>query len=109
MEKQKIDKKEQTQALTDAFENFTNRSLENYGLCLSHYLGITALIWDAMLSMNKLGLHFISDIWRDLLFENIWEVVFFFISKRYSNKVNNKSWKPNDSKNQQNNHLPGQN
>ena len=62
MEKQKIDKKEQTHALTDVYENFTNRSLENYGLCLSHYLGITVLIWDAMLSMNKLGLHFISDI-----------------------------------------------
>ena len=35
--------------LADVFETFRNNSLNNYGLCPSHYLSVPSLNWDAML------------------------------------------------------------
>ena len=40
--------------LADVFENFSNSSLQNYGL--SHYLSIPGLRQDAMLKMTKIKL-----------------------------------------------------
>ena len=40
--------------LADVFEKIRNDSLENCGLCPSHYLIAPGLIWDAMLKIEKL-------------------------------------------------------
>ena len=42
--------------LADVFEKCRNNSLNNYGLCPSHYLSAPALSWDAMLNMTKVVL-----------------------------------------------------
>ena len=42
--------------LADVFEKCRNNSLNNYGLCPSHYLSAPALSWDAMLNMAKVVL-----------------------------------------------------
>ena len=47
--------------LTDAFEEFRNNSLRNYGLCTSHYLIVPGLNWDAMLKIKKIGHELIPD------------------------------------------------
>ena len=47
--------------LADVFEKFRNRCLEDCGLCPSHYFIAAALSSDAMLSMTKVRLDFISD------------------------------------------------
>ena len=41
--------------LVDVFKKFSNNTLENYGLCPSHYLSAPALSWDAMLHMTKMN------------------------------------------------------
>ena len=53
--------------LADVFEKFRNRCLEDCGLCPSHYLIAAALSSDAMLSMTKVRLDFISD--NDMYFK----------------------------------------
>ena len=40
--------------LADVFEKIRNDSLENCGLCPSHYLIAPGLSWDAMLKIEKL-------------------------------------------------------
>ena len=39
--------------LADVFEKFKNSSVQNYGLCPSHYLNLTTFSWDVMLDMTK--------------------------------------------------------
>ena len=46
--------------LSDVFENFKNRCLENCGLCPSHYLSAQALSWDVIFNM--------TEIWARYLF-----------------------------------------
>ena len=55
--------------LADAFEQFRNNSLKNYGLRPSHYLRTPALSWDGMLNMTKVELELISDANMYILFE----------------------------------------
>ena len=47
--------------LADVFGKFRNNSLNNYGLCPSHYLSAPALNWDAMFDMTKVKLKLIPD------------------------------------------------
>ena len=61
-----------------------NRCLESYGLCSSHYLSTPALSWDAMLSMTKVEVDFISDVDKYLVFEKRLRGGVSYISKRYS-------------------------
>ena len=42
--------------LADVFEEFKNKSIKNYRLCLSHYLSVPALSWKAMFNMTKVEL-----------------------------------------------------
>ena len=75
--------------LADVLEKFRDWCLEDYGLCPSRYLSAPALSWDAMLSMTKVKLDFISNV--ELYFflkKKEWKVV-FLIFLRY-NKANNK-------------------
>ena len=39
--------------LANVFEKLRNISLKHYGLCLSHYLRVRVLGWDATLNMTK--------------------------------------------------------
>ena len=55
--------------LADVFENFRNNSLNNHGLCPSHYWTALALSWDAMLNMTKIKLELISDSDMYIFFE----------------------------------------
>ena len=67
--------------LADVFDNFSNNSFKNYGLCPSHYFSAPVLSWNAMLNMTKVELNGeVSDI-----------------SNRYS-KANNKYLKSCDPK-----------
>ena len=43
--------------LADVFEKFRNNSLNNYGLCPSHYWSTPSLTWDTMLKKMKLNLN----------------------------------------------------
>ena len=43
--------------LADVFEKFRNNSINNYGLCPSHYLSAPALTWDLILSMTKVKIN----------------------------------------------------
>ena len=78
--------------LADVFEKFRNRCLENFGLCPSHYLNATALSWGAMLSMTKVELDLISDIFEKGIRGGV-----SYISKRYS-KGNNENLTSSDPK-----------
>ena len=55
--------------LADIFGKFRNSNLNNYGLCLSHYLSPPNFSWDVMLNMTKVELEFISDAGMYLFFE----------------------------------------
>ena len=49
--------------LTDVFEKFRNNSLNNYGLCPSHYLSAPDLSCDAMVKMRNIySIEFIPDL-----------------------------------------------
>ena len=50
-----------TLLLAAVFEKFRKNSLENYGICLSHFFSASSLSWDAMLKMTKIELELISD------------------------------------------------
>ena len=39
--------------LADMFQKYRNYSVNNYGLCPSHYLRAPDLSWNAMLDMKK--------------------------------------------------------
>ena len=45
--------------LDDVLEKFWNNSLNNCGLCPSHYLSAPGLRWDVMLKMTKIELELI--------------------------------------------------
>ena len=87
--------------LTDVFEKFRNRCLENYGLCLSHYLSAPTLSWDTMLSVNLFELDLISNIDMYLFFEKGLRSSVSYISKRYK-KANSKYLRSYFLKNQRN-------
>ena len=55
--------------LADAFEKFRNNSVNNNGLCPSHYLSAPAISWDAMLNMIKVKLELIPDANMYIFFE----------------------------------------
>ena len=75
--------------LADVFEKFRNNTIENYGLCPSHYLSAPTLSWDAMLNMTKVKLELIlgPDIY--IFTEKSMGGGVSYISNRYS-KANNK-------------------
>ena len=55
--------------LADAFEQFRNNSLKNYGLRPSHYLSTPTLSWDGMLNMPKVELELTSGANMYIFFE----------------------------------------
>ena len=73
--------------LADVLKKFRCRCVENHGLY--HYLSAPALSWEAMLSLTKVHLNFISVVDMPLSFEKDMRGGVSYISKRYS-KVNNK-------------------
>ena len=81
--------------LADIFEKFRNINLKNYGLCLSHYLSVQAVSWDAILNMIRDDLELNSDADMYLLFEKGMRGGVSYISKGYS-KANNKNLKYHD-------------
>ena len=89
--------------LEDGFEKFRNNFLKNYGLCLSHYLSVPALTWDAMLNMTKVKLELISDPGMYIFSEKGIRGGGSHISNRYS-KANNKYLKSYDPK-QESKHI----
>ena len=56
--------------LVHAFEKSRNNSLQNCGLCPSHYLSAPALSWNAMLNVTKVELELISDAEMYIFFDN---------------------------------------
>ena len=89
--------------LADVFEKCRNNSLNNYGLCPSHYLSAPALSWDAMLNMAKIKLEIISDPDMYIFFEKGMRGGVSYISNRYS-KASNKCLKSYDPK-QESKHI----
>ena len=83
--------------LADVFEEFRNNSLNNYELCLSHYLTAPSLSWHTMLKMTKVVLELIPDLDMYILFEKGTRRGISYVSNRYS-KANNKYLKSNDPK-----------
>ena len=45
--------------LADVFEKFKHGSLNNHGLCPSHYFSARALTWEAILNRTKVEFEFI--------------------------------------------------
>ena len=74
--------------LADVFEKFRTDTLENYGLCPSHYLSTPSLSWDVMLKMTKIDLELIPDPDIYIFFEKVRRGRISYISSRYS-KANN--------------------
>ena len=58
--------------LADMFENFKNSRLKSYGLCLSDYLDVPDLSWDALITMLKLETEIISYAYIYLFSEKYW-------------------------------------
>ena len=85
--------------LADAFQKFRNNSLQNYGLCPSHYLSAPSLSWDAMFKMTKTELELIPDPEMYIFFEKGTRYGISYISNRYS-KANKKYDLMNQIKNQ---------
>ena len=83
--------------LADLFQKFRYNSINNYGLCPSHYLSGPGLTWDAMLKMTKIKLELISDPDRYIFFEKGTRGGIPYISGGYS-KPNNKYLKSYDPK-----------
>ena len=81
--------------MSRCFEKFRNNSLQNYGLCPSHYLSASALSWDAMFNMTKAELKLIPDPNMYIFFEKGTRGGVSYISNRYS-KDNNKYLKSYD-------------
>ena len=73
--------------LADVLKKFRCRCVENYGLY--HDVSAPALSGEAMLSLTKGHLNFISIVDMPLFFEKDMRGGFSYISKRYS-KANNK-------------------
>ena len=83
--------------LADVFEKFRNNSLKNYGLCTSDYLSASALSWNGMLNMTKVGLELFPDPDMYILFEKGTRAGVSYISNSYC-KANNKYLKSSDRK-----------
>ena len=80
--------------LADVFEKIRNDSLENCGLCPSHYLIAPGLSWDAMLKIEKLkkkkkAWTYFRPWHKRIFFEEATRGGISYISSRYS-KANNK-------------------
>ena len=75
--------------LTDVFEKFRNKSLNNCRLCPSHYLSAPSLSWDAILNMTNVELKLITDSDMYVFFEKDIRHGVSYISNRYS-ACNNK-------------------
>ena len=74
--------------LADVLEKFTkNNSLNNYGLCPSHYLSAPTLSWDAMLNMTKMELELIPDPGMYIFFEKGTRGGVSDIYNRYSQSI----------------------
>ena len=80
-----------------------NYSLNNCGLCPSHYLSAAASSWDAMLNMTKVELELISDPDMYISFEKGMRDGVSYVCNRYS-KANNKYLKSYDPK-QESKHI----
>ena len=87
----------------DVFEKFRNNSLQNYGLCPSHFLSAPALSWNAVLNMTKVELVLIPDPDMYIFIEKGTRGGVSGISNRYS-KANNKYLKSYQSK-QESKHI----
>ena len=74
--------------LANVLEKFRSNSLNNHGLCRSHYLSVPALRWDAMLNMTKVELELISDPDMHWFFGKSMRGGVSYISKRHR-KTNN--------------------
>ena len=83
--------------LADDFEKFRNNSLKNYGLCLSNYLSVPALSWDALFNITEVELALIPDPHMFIFFEIGMRVQVSYNSNRYS-KASNKCLKSYDPK-----------
>ena len=75
--------------LADMLKKIRNNSLNNYGLCPSHYLSTPALSWDAMLNMTKVELELNTDPDVYIFFEKGLTRGVSYIFNRFS-KTNNK-------------------
>ena len=75
--------------LADVFEMFRNNSLNNHGLCPSHYLRAPGLSQDAMFQTTKSELELIPDLDMYISFEKGSRGGISYISNRYS-KANNR-------------------
>ena len=84
-------------------KKFTNNSLNNYGLCPSHYLSAPALSWDVILNITKVELELISNPDMFMFFEKGMRGGVSYISNRYS-KASNKYLKSCDPK-QESKHI----
>ena len=62
--------------LADVFEILWNKSLNNYGLCLSHYLSASSLGWNMLNKMIKVELELITDDDMIALFEEAKFLIF---------------------------------
>ena len=74
--------------LTDVFEKFRNKSLNNCRLCPSHYLSAPSLSWDAILNMTKVELKLIIDSDMNVFFEKDVRDGVSYISNRHSACIN---------------------
>ena len=83
--------------LADVFEKFRNNSLNNYGLCPSHYLSALTLSCDGMLNMVKVEDELIPDPDMYIFFKKGKRGGVSYICNRYS-KTNNKYFKSYDPK-----------
>ena len=68
--------------LADVFKKFRNNSLNNYGLCASHYLSAPALNWGVMLNMTKIMCELISGPDMYIFFEKDMRGGVSYISNR---------------------------
>ena len=69
--------------LADVFEKLRNSSLNNRGLCPSHFLSAPGFSWDEMLNLTKVEFELISDEDMYLFFEKVLRSGISYISKRY--------------------------
>ena len=82
--------------LDDVLEKFWNNSLNNCGLCPSHYLSAPGLRWDVILKMTKIELELIPVPDMYIFFGRGTSGI-SYISNRYSKATNKcfKSYDPN--------------
>ena len=71
------------------FQKFINRFLKIYGLCLSYYFNGPARSWDAILTLMRIELDFVSEVETHLFLEKCMRGGASYVSKRYS-KANTK-------------------